>query len=128
MREVKSGIFIKWNLIIYKIESFELCIYTTQTRPFKTRISHTFWNLNLGLLQTTLKIWWHTLQFRIKAPVLLIFFWKKFQPIRTFLGLRGRPCPYLRFYPTNLTGKISSVTWGVELRLRKINLKNYPLW
>ena len=38
---------------------------------------------------------------------------------------RGRPCPYLKLYPTNLTGNISSVTLGVELRLRKNNLEKY---
>ena len=38
---------------------------------------------------------------------------------------RGRPCPYPKLYPTNLTGNISSVTLGVELRLRKINLEKY---
>ena len=37
----------------------------------------------------------------------------------------GRPCPYPKLYPTNLTSSISFVTWGVELVLRKINHENY---
>ena len=59
--------------------------------------------------------------------------WLNFFTIKIFVPqcdmpwriLRGRPCPYPKLYPTSLTGNISSVTWGIELRLRKINLEKY---
>ena len=43
----------------------------------------------------------------------------------TWSSLWGHPCPYLKLYPTNLTGNISLVTWRVELRLRINNLEKY---
>ena len=37
----------------------------------------------------------------------------------------GRPYLYPTLYPTDLSGNISLVTWGVELGFTKTNLENY---